>query len=75
MSNKSSFKEKFKLFLFFLDDIENYSKIKNEIVLPTNIAQILNPITSETQLYKLIKDKNDQRKILYYSCVLYLKMQ
>lgn len=62
MSNKSSFKEKFKLFLFFLDDIENYSKIKNEIVLPTNIAQILNPITSETQLYKLIKDKNDQRK-------------
>ena len=51
MSNKSSFKEKFKLFLFFLDDIENYSKIKNEIVLPTNIAQILNPITSASSTY------------------------
>ena len=60
MSNKSSFKEKFKLFLFFLNDIENYSKIKSEIQVPTNIADLLNPITSNTSLFKLIKIKNDK---------------
>ena len=60
MSNKSSFKEKFKLFLFFLNDIENYLKIKSEIQVPTNIADLLNPITSNTSLFKLIKIKNDK---------------